>query len=118
MRRDVFWGRRMVSESKTTDIDTGLRGYELTLIINAQLGEEAYEAAIDKYSRLITAKGGIVTDTQRWGKKRLAYPIKHIGEGNYVLFKLRMKPAASRELEATLRISEDVMRHLLVKMED
>jgi small subunit ribosomal protein S6 len=47
----------------------------------------------------------------------LAYPIKHFGEGNYVLLKCRMKPPVSRELEASLRISEEVVRHLLVRVD-
>jgi len=107
----------MVSENATTPIADDLRSYELTLIVSPQLNEEAYDATIDKYSRFITGKGGVVDDTQRWGKRRLSYPIKHFGEGNYVLFKFRMKPASSRELEANLRISEEIVRHLLVNMD-
>ena len=86
-------------------------------IVSPELGDEAFDATIDKYSRFITARGGIIGDTQRWGKRKLAYPIKHFGDGNYVLFKSKMKPAASRELEANLRISEEVVRHLLVRMD-
>ena len=107
----------MVSEKVATEASQGARDYELVLVLSPQLGDEAFDAAIDKYSRLITGKGGVVNDTQRWGKRKLAYPIKHFGEGNYVLFKLSMKPDASRELEANLRISEEVIRHLLVKAE-
>jgi small subunit ribosomal protein S6 len=107
----------MVSETVVTEVAEGLRDYELVLIVNPQLGDEAFDAAIDKYTRFITGKGGIIGDTQRWGKRKLAYPIKHFGEGNYVLFKSRMKPAVSRELEANLRISEEIMRHLLVRVD-
>ncbi len=107
----------MVSENAVTDIAEDLRNYELVLIVSPQLSDEAYDATIDKYSRFITGKGGSVEDTQRWGKRKLAYPIKHFGEGNYVLLKFRMKPAHSRELEASLRISEEIVRHLLVNME-
>ncbi len=107
----------MVSENAVTDIAEDLRNYELVLIVSPQLSDEAYDATIDKYSRFITGKGGSVEDTQRWGKRKLAYPIKHFGEGNYVLLKFRMKPAYSRELEASLRISEEIVRHLLVNME-
>jgi small subunit ribosomal protein S6 len=106
----------MVSENVTTETNTDLRDYELVLVVNPQLSDEVFEATIDKYSRFVTGKGGIIGDTQRWGKRKLAYPIKRFGEGNYVLFKFRMKPAYSRELEANLRISEEVVRHLLVKV--
>ena len=107
----------MVSEKAATETAGDLRDYELVLVISPQLADEAFDATIDKYNRLITGKGGVVTDTQRWGKRKLAYPIKHFGEGNYVLFKLKMKPAFSKELEANLRISEEIVRHLLVKVE-
>jgi small subunit ribosomal protein S6 len=107
----------MVSENTAATIADDLRNYELVIVFSPQLSDEAYDATIEKYSGLITGKGGTVEDTQRWGKRRLAYPIKHFGEGNYVLFKVRMKPASSKELEANLRISEEVVRHLLVRMD-
>jgi small subunit ribosomal protein S6 len=107
----------MVSENVLTETVEDLRDYELVIIISPQLSEDSYEAAIDKINRFITGKGGNIVDTQRWGKRKLAYSIKHFNEGNYVLLKFKMKPAFSRELEANLRISEDVIRHLLVKME-
>ena len=107
----------MVSEKVTSETGADLRDYELVLVVSPAVSEEGYDAAIDKYSRFIVGKGGVVNDTQRWGKKKLAYPIKHVGEGNYVLLKFKMKPAYSRELEANLRISEEILRHLLVKME-
>ena len=107
----------MVSENVLTKTAEDLRDYELVIVVSPQLNEESSEAAIDKVNRYITGKGGNIVDTQRWGKRKLAYPIKHFNEGNYVLFKFKMKPAFSRELEANLRISEEVIRHLLVKME-
>jgi small subunit ribosomal protein S6 len=107
----------MAVESQVAANESDLRNYELAVVVSPQVSEEGYEATIDKYSRFITGKGGVVDDTQRWGKRRLAYPIKHFGEGNYVLFKFRMKPSYSRELEANLKISEEILRHLLVKME-
>jgi len=53
---------------------------------------------------------------ERWGKRRLAYPIEHFMEGNYVLARFKLKPALSKELEANLRISEELLRHLLIKL--
>jgi small subunit ribosomal protein S6 len=52
---------------------------------------------------------------EKWGKKKLAYPIKHFLEGNYVLTRFKVSPAQCKELEANLKITEEVLRHLLIK---
>jgi small subunit ribosomal protein S6 len=95
--------------------DKKLQGYELIFILNPEIQEEALEARINSISQFVTTREGIISDIQKWGKKKLAYPIKHFLEGIYVLAKFQLKPAQAKELEATLRISEEVIRHLLVK---
>ena len=95
--------------------DEQLRDYELVVIINPEVVEEKFDATIDSVSQFITEKGGTISDVERWGKKRLAYPIEHFMEGSYVLTRFSLKPASSKELEANLQISEEVLRHLLVK---
>ena len=97
--------------------DKQMRDYELVFIISPKVEGEALDAAVDNVSQLITGKGGIIAGVERWGKKRLAYPIKHFLEGSYVLTQCRMKPDLGKELEANLEISEDVLRHLLIKIE-
>jgi len=97
--------------------DNQLRDYELVVIISPEVVEEQFDATIDNVSQFITEKGGTIADVERWGKKRLAYPIEHFMEGSYVLTRFRLKPALSKELEANLQISEEVLRHLLVKIE-
>ncbi len=96
--------------------DKQLHDYELVVIINPEVGDETLDSLIDNISRFITDNGGTVSDVERWGKKKLAYSIKRFVEGNYVLTRFKLKPALSRELEASLRISEDVLRHLLVRV--
>lgn len=112
----------MVSEGvlkKTSKVkDAELRDYELAVIISPEVEEEKLEAAIDNISQFITQKGGAVSGVDRWGKRKLAYPIKHFMEGYYVLTQFSMKPALSKELEARLHISEEVLRHLLIKLGD
>lgn len=93
-----------------------LNKYELIIILKPELTEEELTATIENVKKFITGKGGVISDTQPWGKRRLAYPLKHSLEGNYILFKFTMKPGYNRELETSLRISEDVLRHLLVKV--
>ena len=106
----------MVSDKVSTEEGTLLRDYELVLIISPEVVEEKFEATIDNISRFITGKGGVVSDLERWGKRKLAYPIRHFVEGSYVLTKFKLKPAFGKELEANLQISEDVLRHLLIKL--
>ena len=106
----------MVSEKVSTEEDKQLRDYELVLVISPEVVEEEFEAAINNVSRFITESGGIISDIERWGKKRLAYPIRHFAEGSYVLIRFKLNPAFGKELEANLRISEEVLRHLLVNL--
>jgi len=109
----------MTTEKVTTEAvkteDKQLRDYELVFIISPQLEGEALDAAVSRVSQFITGKGGVIAAEERWGKRKLAYPVKHFQEGNYVLTRFKMKPAFSKELEANLRISEEILRHLLVK---
>jgi small subunit ribosomal protein S6 len=107
----------MVSEKVTIEENTQLNSYELVLIINPEVLEEKFEAVIENISRYIAGKGGVVSETQRWGKRKLAYPIKHFMEGSYVLSQFKLEPEFCKELEASLRISEEVLRHLLIKLD-
>jgi len=108
---------KKVSEKVLNVEDKQLRNYELVLIISPEIVDEAFDTTIDKISQFITEKGGVISDVERWGKRRLAYPIGHFMEGNYVLTQFKLKPALSKELEANLQISEEVLRHLLIRIE-
>ena len=87
------------------------------VVISPEVEGEKLDATIDSMSQLITGKGGIISEVERWGKRRLAYPIKRFIDGSYVLFRFKFQPALSKEVEASLRISEEVLRHLLIKIE-
>jgi len=97
--------------------DEQLRDYELVFIISPEVVGENFDTTIDKVSQFITKRGGIITEVEQWGKRRLAYPIKRFMEGSYVLGRFKLKPTLCKELEANLRISDEVLRHLLVKLE-
>jgi small subunit ribosomal protein S6 len=90
--------------------------YELVYILNPEMSDEVLETRVNGITQFITGKEGTVDAVDKWGKKKLAYPIKHFQEGNYVLAKFKMNPARCKELEANLRISEDIIRHLLIKV--
>lgn len=94
-----------------------LPDYELVLVISPEVIEEALESAIDDVTKFITARGGVITNIDRWGKKRLAYPIKRFVDGTYVLAKFKLKTSAGKELESHLKISDAVLRHLLIRSE-
>jgi len=91
--------------------------YELVFIISPAIDEEAIESTIADISKFITGKGGVIADVERWGKKKLAYPLKKFSEGTYVLTRFQMNPDLSKELETNLHISEDVLRHILINVE-
>ncbi len=99
-----------------TEVIDGLREYELVFIVSPEVSDEQLQATVDNISRLITSSGGTVSGIERWGKRRLAYPIKHFVEGNYVLAKFRAKPEADKPLESNLRITESILRHLVVRV--
>jgi small subunit ribosomal protein S6 len=96
--------------------DKRLRDYELVVIISPEVVDEALDSVVDNVSHFITENGGTVSSVERWGKRRLAYPIKHFVEGNYVLTRFQLRPELDKELEASLQISEEVLRHLLIRL--
>ena len=96
--------------------DTRLNDYELVFIVSPEVYDEALESKIDGVSQFITNRDGVISGVERWGKKKLAYPVGHFLEGNYVLTRFKINPARCKELEANLKISEEILRHLLVKL--
>lgn len=97
-------------------VDKKSQEYELVYILNPEISDDVLDTKVNNITQFITGKEGIIDSVDKWGKKKLAYPLKHHLEGNYVLAKFKMNPARCKELEANLRISEDVIRHLLIKV--
>jgi len=95
-----------------------LRDYELMVIISPDVSEEDIPGTIDKVSDFITSRGGTITEVDHWGKRKLAYPIARFREGDYVLSRFKFNPGMTAELEANLKISEMILRHLLVRLGD
>ena len=95
-----------------------MRDYEMMVIVRPDLDEEGLNAAVARVTELITSNGGEVTKNDPWGKRRLAYPIKHFREGQYVLMHIKLEPAALATVERTLRISEDVIRYLVIRLDE
>jgi small subunit ribosomal protein S6 len=88
------------------------------MVLNPEIAEEDLPAALERLTGAITSRGGEVTEQTQWGRRRLAYAIDRHTEGNYVLTTLRLDPQRAHELEANFRISEEIVRHLLVRRDE
>ena len=95
-----------------------MHDYELTLIFSPEITEETFPEVIEKVSQFILQKGGVINDVNRWNRRRLAYPIKNFVEANYVLAQFKLPHHLTRELEVNLRGSEEILRYLLVRLEE
>ena len=91
--------------------------YESVVIINPNLEEEAIKALIEKISNLINTDGK-VSSVEEVGKKKLAYEIKKNKEGFYVVFKFEANPELITELERVYRITDEVIKFIVVKEEE
>ena len=92
-----------------------LRDYEILYIVRPELDETQLNEAVATVNRLIENLGGKVQKTDLWGRRRLAYEVRHLREGQYVLTDFQVEPARVPEMEATLKISDTVFRHLIVR---
>ena len=94
-----------------------MRNYELTMILTTKAAEEGEPVAVEKVSQYVTQKGGVVSEINHWGRRKLAYPIQRFREGHYVLALLQLEPEWITELEESLELSDEVLRYLLVRRE-
>ena len=94
-----------------------MRKYEIIFIVKP-LEEEAINAVIEKFSKLIVANGGTIDKEDRWGKKRLAYEIKKEAEGFYVLFYVTCEPACVDECDRVMKITDDILKHMIVRSDE
>jgi small subunit ribosomal protein S6 len=92
-----------------------LRDYEVLYIVRADLDDEKVQDAVKRVNTLIERSGGAIQRTNLWGKRKLAYEVKHQKEGSYVLQDFQIEPGRVPELEAALKITEEVLRHLIVR---
>ncbi len=92
--------------------------YELALVLNGKLEEDAKNAALEKVQEYIARFGGAVVNVDDWGKKRFAYEIQKMKDGFYYFIKFETEDSSCpNELEARIRIMEPVVRYLVVKQE-
>lgn len=94
-----------------------MRRYELMLLFRPDLEDDQLQAAVERVTRAVVNAGGGLTKISPWGKRRLAYPIQHHRDASYFLIHFEIEPAAVREIERGLLISEEILRHLVVVLE-
>jgi len=91
--------------------------YELAVVVNAKIEDDARAAVIEKVQNYITRFGGQVSDVDEWGKRKLAYEIQKMREGYYYFIHFEAETTAPAEIEARLRIMDNVIRFLCVRQE-
>ena len=89
--------------------------YELAVVVNAKIEDDERAAAVEKAKEIITRFGGVVTEVEDAGKKRLAYEIQHMKEGFYYFIQFDAPSTCPAEVERRVRILDNVIRYLCVR---
>ena len=92
--------------------------YELAVVVNAQIDDEARAAVVNNCKALVERFGGVVADVEEWGKKKLAYEIQKMNEGFYYFIHFDAEGSAIAEIETRMRIMDNVIRYLCVKQNE
>ena len=93
-----------------------MRCYELVTVVSPEIDEEGLVGVIDEMGKFICDRGGVISGTDKWGKRKLAYPINRFLEGNYVLTRFEAEPTLVKDIKVNLNASEKVLRHLVVRV--
>ena len=93
-----------------------INSYESLFIVDVSKGEEATEAAVNKFTSLIEANAEVV-DVAKWGKRRLAYPINDMSEGYYVIATFKSAPEFPAEFERLANIDESILRSMVIRLD-
>ena len=94
-----------------------MRDYELAFIIRPTIEAEGVTGVVDQVTSFIKSGNGEVASVDVWGRRDLAYPINNYRQGTYVLLQTKIPPPSIIELERNLKLSENIIRYLLVKVE-
>ena len=95
-----------------------MRPYEVVIIFDAGLEEDAIGAILDRATAAVRAAGGNPGRLQRWGRRRFAYELKHRHEGYYALLEFTSEPDAAAALDRLLFLADEVLRHKIVRIPD
>ncbi|HEV2579841.1 MAG TPA: 30S ribosomal protein S6 [Ktedonobacteraceae bacterium] len=91
------------------------RDYELGFILNPEVNEEQTGAVLTRISQVVSNHDGQIVRVNQWGRRRMAYPIDHHRDGHYIFMDMILTPETVAELDRTLKVTEDVLRHMVVR---
>lgn len=92
--------------------------YELAVVVNATIEDDARTAVVDKCKALVERFGGKIADVDEWGKKKLAYEIQKMSEAYYYFIQFEAETDAPGEIESNVRLMESVIRFLCIKKDE
>ncbi len=95
-----------------------MRKYEIMYIIRPNIEEEAQKALVERFNGILTENGSELTNVKEWGKRRFAYEINDFRDGYYMLVNVSAPAVAVQEFDRLAKISEDIIRHMVVNVED
>lgn len=90
-----------------------MRQYELMIMLDPAADEDRVSAIVSRVKNFVSERGGEFVEGNHWGKRKLAYKIGNLTEANYLLANLEMDPQPAKELEGTLKMTEEIVRHML-----
>ncbi|HIW12775.1 MAG TPA: 30S ribosomal protein S6 [Candidatus Salinicoccus stercoripullorum] len=94
-----------------------MRAYEILYVIRPDIEEDAKKALVERFDNLLTSNGAEIVESKEWGKRRLAYEIEDYKEGFYQIIKLNSEVEATNEFDRLAKISNDIIRHIVVRDE-
>jgi small subunit ribosomal protein S6 len=95
-----------------------MRHYEIIVILDAGLEDDAARGIVDRATQVLTDHGATVGKVDHWGKRRFAYEVHHRSEGYYVLIDAVAEPAAVAQVNRMLGLADDVIRHKVIRLPD
>ena len=95
-----------------------MKAYELLFFVNPSIDDEARAGVMKRIDNTIVENGGTVDSVEDWGKRKLAYAIDKLTEGDYTLINFQMDPASIAELDRILGITDGVIRSMIVRRDD
>ncbi|MGG3925445.1 30S ribosomal protein S6 [Metabacillus fastidiosus] len=95
-----------------------MKQYEIMYIIRPNIEDEAKTAVTERFNGILSDNGAEVAETKEWGKRRLAYEINDFRDGYYMLLQVNSEAAAVQEFDRLAKISEDIIRHIVIKKEN
>ena len=91
--------------------------YELALVLSAKIEDDARASLLDRVKDLVTRVGGTITEVDEWGRKKLAYEIQKMSEGYYYFIRFDAESNVPGEIESRIRIMDNVLRYLCVRVD-